>query len=108
MDTNSIYTVIITAVTVLGSSSAWHYYEKRAALKQSRQEHANDDCKERIQKLELLLERSTQEKDELRSDILKLTEHVSALRVKVEFLEKENKELTKALHEKNINNRKSS
>lgn len=96
MDTNSIYTVIITAVTVLGSSSAWRYYEKRAAIKQSQQNHVKDDCRERIEKLEILLERSSKEKDELRSEILKLTENVASLRVKVEFLEKENKDLIKS------------
>jgi cell division protein FtsB len=39
------------------------------------------------------LEHSAQEKDELRKQILKLTEEVASLRTKVEFLEKENERL---------------
>jgi FtsZ-binding cell division protein ZapB len=40
-----------------------------------------------------LLALSSDEKDELRSKVLLLTQEVSALRVKVEFLEKENDRL---------------
>jgi hypothetical protein len=50
-----------------------------------------------ISKLEVLLESSSKEKDEMRATILKLTEQVSALAVKVEFLQKENNELMKKM-----------
>jgi len=40
--------------------------------------------------LEALLENSSREKDEMRSTILKLTEQVAALTVKVEFLQAKN------------------
>jgi hypothetical protein len=40
--------------------------------------------------LETLLENSSKEKDEMRSTILKLTEQVAALSVKVEFLQNKN------------------
>ena len=93
MDTNSFYTVLITVVTVLGSASAWKYYEKRAINKERQESFMKDECRERIAKLEVLLERSSKEKDDMREEILKLTSQVSELRVKVEFLEKENKEL---------------
>jgi len=49
--------------------------------------------KRRVSKLEELLVESAKEKDELRKSVLKLTEEVSALRTKVEFLEKENERL---------------
>lgn len=49
-----------------------------------------DECRERIAKLEVLLEKSSKEKDEMRQEILKLTGEVSELRVKVDFLQKEN------------------
>lgn len=49
-----------------------------------------DECRERIAKLEVLLERSSKEKDDMRQEILKLTGEVSELRVKVDFLQKEN------------------
>jgi hypothetical protein len=95
MDTNSIYTVLITAITVLGSTRAWGYYEKRAQIKQKSENFMKDDCRERIIKLETLLEKSSSEKDEMRKTILNLSSQVAELRVKVEFLEADNKELNK-------------
>jgi hypothetical protein len=95
MDSNSFYTVLITVITVLGSASAWRYYEKRAMRKERSEDFMKDDCRERIIKLELLLEKSSSEKDDMRSLILDLTREVAELRVKVEFLEDKNKELIK-------------
>lgn len=104
MDTNSISTVLITAITVLGSARAWSYYEKRALLKERTDNYMKDDCRERIVKLEQLLEKSSSEKDEMRSTILNLSSQVAELRVKVEYLESENDELIKAMRKKrNIN-----
>jgi predicted nuclease with TOPRIM domain len=51
------------------------------------------DCKDRISKLEALLEESAREKDEMRSLIIKLTSEVAELRVKVEYLSAENTKL---------------
>ncbi len=90
MNMESLYTVLIT---VLGSASAWKYYEKRAMTRERAENFMKDECRERIIKLEILLERSAKEKDEMRGEILKLTALVSELKVKVEFLEKENREL---------------
>jgi len=70
MDVNSFYTVLITTITVLGSASAWRYYEKRAMRKEKSEDYMKDECRERIAKLEVLLERSSSEKDDLRSKIL--------------------------------------
>ena len=95
MDVNSFYTVLITTITVLGSASAWRYYEKRAMRKEKSEDYMKDECRERIAKLEVLLERSSSEKDDLRSKILDLTRDVAELRVKVEFLENKNRELKK-------------
>ena len=95
MDVNSFYTVLITTITVLGSASAWRYYEKRAMRKEKSEDYMKVECRERITKLEVLLERSSSEKDDLRSKILDLTREVAELRVKVEFLENKNKELKK-------------
>lgn len=104
MDTNSISTVFITAITVLGSARAWSYYEKKALLKERNDNYMKDDCRERIVKLEQLLEKSSSEKDEMRSTILNLSSQVAELRVKVEYLESENDELIKAMRKKrNIN-----
>ena len=52
-----------------------------------------DDLKDRVRNMESLLAKSADEKDELRDKVLELTGEVQALRVKVEFLEKENDRL---------------
>jgi hypothetical protein len=94
MDENiSLLTVIMTVITVLGSASAWRYYEKRAMRKERDEEFIRHDCRDRIAKLEVLLSESSKEKDDMRTTILMLTEKVSALTVKVEFLQRENSQL---------------
>ena len=92
-----MYSVLITAITVLGGTTAFRFYEKRAMRKERDDEFIRHDCKDRISKLEALLENSSKEKDELRSMVLELTKEVAALSVKVEFLTKENDKLEKAL-----------
>jgi hypothetical protein len=91
----NLYSVLITAITVLGGTGAWRYYEKRALNKERDDEFIRHDCKDRISKLEGLLEAAGKEKDELRMMILSLTKEVAALSVKVEYLTKENEELHK-------------
>lgn len=103
MANESIFTVLITLITVLGGGSAWRYYEKRAMRKERDEEFIRHDCKDRIAKLEILLEMSSKEKDDMRTTILKLTEQVAALTVKVEYLQKENSELIKSLTDRNNN-----
>lgn len=97
---DNVYTVVITALTVLGGTSAWRYYEKRAMNKEKREEFARIDCRERITKLEALLEEASDEKTELRQLILELTSQVAELKVKVEFLTIENERLEKTLTKK--------
>ena len=94
----NIYSVLITAVTILGGGSAWRYYERRAMHKEKDEDFIRHDCKDRIAKLETLLETSAKEKDDLRQMVLSLTKEVAALSVKVEFLTKENE----ILHKKTI------
>ena len=86
----NIYTVIITAITTLGGASAWRYFEKRASHKEDDERFIRNDCQSRISKLETLLEEAGKEKDEMRAQILKLVEEVSALRVEIKYL-KDNK-----------------
>ena len=94
--------IIITALTVLGSAGIWQFLqarlkikseEKQSELKNNDGVQYRDDLKDRVRNMEALLARSADEKDELRSQVLLLTQEVSALRVKVEFLEKENDRL---------------
>ena len=91
----NIYSVLITAITVLGGASAWRFYEKRADRKEKDEEFIRHDCRDRIAKLEALLVQSSREKDEMRVMILDLTKQVAELRVTVEFLRAENAELEK-------------
>lgn len=100
MGQESLWTVLVTAVTVLSSASAWRYYEKRAERKERDDDFIRHDCIDRIAKLETLLLTSSIEKDNMRQTILELTEKVAQLTVKVEFLQKENTELMKSFTKK--------
>jgi hypothetical protein len=93
---DSLYTVLITAITVLGGSTAFRFYEKRAMHREKDEDFIRHDCKDRITKLEALLESSAKEKDELRTMVLNLTKEVAALTVRVEFLTNENTKLKKS------------
>ena len=100
-DQVSIWTVIVTVITVLGSASAWRFYERRAMRKERDEEFIRHDCRDRIAKLEALLQESSKEKDDMRTTILLLTEKVSALTVKVEFLQEENSKLLEEIRKRN-------
>ena len=93
MEMTNFYTVLGTAITVLGGASAWRFYEKRAEKREKDDDFIKKDCRERIAKLEALLVQSSKEKDELRKMVLDMTAKLAALVVKVEFLEAENKKL---------------
>jgi hypothetical protein len=99
----NIYSVLITAVTILGGTGAFRYYEKRAQKKEKDDEFIRHDCKDRISKLEALLVEAGKEKDSLRDMVLALTKEVAALSVKVEYLTKENEKLSKSGSKKILN-----
>ena len=82
----NIWSVLITAITVLSGTSAFRYYEKRAQRKERDDEFIRHDCKDRITKLEALLEKSSYEKDEMRVQILELVSEVAALRTEIKYL----------------------
>lgn len=97
MSPESYVTIIVTAITVLGSSTAWRFYESRMKLKseeeterrkQSSQMHV--ELRERVAVLESKLERAEREKDEMQQEMIKLIETLAAIKVEVEFLRKEN------------------
>ena len=92
-EVNNMWTVLVTAITVLGGTTAFRYYERRAIHREKDEDFIRHDCKDRITKLETLLEESSREKEEMRSLILKLTAEVAELRIKVEFLTHENTKL---------------
>jgi len=100
---NNLYSVLATAITVLGSAAAWRFYEKRADHKERDEDFIRHDCRDRIAKLEALLSSSSAEKDELRKMIIEMTAQVAELRVKVEFLTAENQKLAKVGGKKILN-----
>lgn len=94
--------IIVTIIGVLGSASIWKYMETRLKARSENKKidienndgvQYRDDLKNRVRNLESLLAQSSDDKDELRNQVLTLTAEVNALRVKVEFLEKENERL---------------
>lgn len=85
MDAN-IYTVLMTAITTLGGAAAWRFYEKRAAKKEDDERFIRHDCQSRISKLEALLQKSSEEKDELRAQILVLTAEVAKLQTQIKYI----------------------
>ena len=98
MDLQVLGTVLATLITVLGGSAAWKYYEKRLHFKfeQRKLETKEDimhinDLRMRIEKLEKLLKQSSEEKEELRSEIIKLTAETSAMKIELEYIAKENR-----------------
>jgi len=86
MDQNNLYSVIITAITVLGGTTAFRFYEKRAMRRERDDEFIRHDCKDRIAKLEALLAQSSREKDEMRQQILDLVAEVASLRTEIKYL----------------------
>ena len=97
MENQSVWAVVATLITVLGSSAAWRFYEKRSMQRDRDEDFIRHDCRDRIAKLEALLIASSQEKDNMRQ-----TEKVAQLTVKVEFLQKENAELMNTMLKRNI------
>ena len=91
--------IIITIATVAGSAGVWKFFEARLKVKAEERKDSmqnndgvqyRDDLKDRVRNLEALLAKSADKEDELNAKILELTGEVSSLKVKVEFLEKEN------------------
>lgn len=83
-----MYTVLITAITILGGTSAWRFYEKRYQAKEADKHWIQNDCTSRITKLEALLDQSGKEKDEMRKQILDLVAELAALRTEIKYLTK--------------------
>jgi uncharacterized coiled-coil protein SlyX len=91
MEITNIYSVVVTAITMLGGSAAFRYYEKRAQKRERDEDFIRHDCKDRITKLETLLSESSKDKDELRKQILELTALVAKLQTQVQYLQDKSK-----------------
>ena len=94
--------IVITIIVVLGSGAIWKYLEARLRVNSDEKKlelqnndgvQYRDDLKNRVRNLDAMLANSSNEKDTLRQQVLDLVAEVNTLRVKVEFLEKENQRL---------------
>ena len=95
-----IFTIIITAITVLFSAEAWRYYRSKLNINYNKESMAEkretayiESLEQRICKLEELLGSSSAEKDDLRDKVVDLTAEVATLRERVKFLEADNERL---------------
>jgi hypothetical protein len=93
---DSITTIFVTLITVLGSSAAWDYYKNKLKVNEEEEKGQKadknlyrDDLKIRVSKLEDLLGISDNEKNVLRDRVTELTREVAILTTKVEYLSKE-------------------
>ena len=100
---NNVTSILITVLTMLTGGTAWRYYERRAQHKERDEDFIRHDCKDRISKLEALLESAAKEKDEMRKMIVDLTAKVAELKVTVDFLRKENENLHKKNTKQQLN-----
>jgi len=106
MEPTTIWTVLITLITILGSQGAWKYYSKRAEHKESIEDWGREECEQRVNSLENLVEeyrdivkRYQIKNEELTKQVLKLTEEVATLRVEVRFLKDHNGNTRKEVEE---------
>ena len=104
MQQSDIWTVVGTLVVALTSSKAWDYWKVRTQAVQVEKEADRadqniyrDDLRVKIdeyrEELRALYVKREKELFEMQEKIRELSEELSAMRVKVEFLEKENAEL---------------
>ena len=99
---DNITQIIITIATVAGSAGIWKFLEarlkansenKKLEIENSDGVQYRDDLKNRVRNLEAMLASSSDEKDELRKQVLDLVAEVHSLRVEVDYLKKENERL---------------
>ena len=93
-------TIIITAVTVLGSTGAWTYYQNRLKLKydskkedKTDQNLFRDDLRERVAVFESKLESERAAKEKTTEEVIGLRTKLTEYKIRLEFLEKENDRL---------------
>jgi hypothetical protein len=93
-------TIIVTALTAIGSSGAWTYYQNRLKIKydskkedKSEQNLFRDDLRERVAILEAKLDEERASKQKTTEEVIELRTKLSEYKVRLEFLEKENERL---------------
>tara|TARA_R110000822_G_C14877617_1_gene446052 strand:- start:19 stop:306 length:288 start_codon:yes stop_codon:yes gene_type:complete len=91
--TEQMTTIIITALSVAGGAGAWKFYEFLVKNRREKEKDElndknsyRDDLKARVEKLE-------NDKDSCQLQLINITSELSAIKVKLEFIEKENDRL---------------
>jgi len=91
--TEQMTTIIITALSVAGGAGAWKFYEFLVKNRREKEKDElndknsyRDDLKARVEKLE-------NDKDSCQMQLINITSELSAIKVKLEFIEKENDRL---------------
>ena len=86
-------TIIITTLTVAGGAGAWKFYEflirnRREKEKETMTEQNmyRDDLRARVEKLE-------NDKESCQTQLINITSELSAIKVKLDFIERENDRL---------------
>ena len=92
--------ILITALTLIFSAGAWSFYQARMKLKHNERKDEKDektlfrdDLRERVAKLEQLLDQAQEEKEAIQEKLTNVLQDLAAYRVRLEFLEKENERL---------------
>ena len=93
-------TIIVTAITAIGSTGAWTYYQNKLKLKydskkDDKSEHNlfRDDLRERVAILETKLDEERAAKQKTTEEVIELRTKLTEYKVRLEFLEKENERL---------------
>ena len=108
MDETSIFTVLASIVATLGSSKAWDYYNRQSETRLLQEkleiEEKNlyrDDLRKEVDKLRTELKEVYLNKESemklFQDTIRKLSEDLAEMKVRVEFLERENTNLKESL-----------
>ena len=91
--TEQLTTIIITTLTVAGGAGAWKFYEflirnRREKEKETMTEQNmyHDDLRARVEKLE-------NDKESCQNQLINITSELSAIKVKLDFIERENDRL---------------
>jgi len=86
----NLTSILITVVTLLFSGGAWKFYE--FLVKNKREKNKDEEAEKSIYRDSLVkrVEKLESEKEKCLLSLLEISKEVSALRVRLEFIEKEN------------------
>lgn len=102
-------TLISAIVTALAGSKLWDWLQKRSENRlaaeqkgEDRLAEYRDDLRDRVAKLEAIIDSQQNERIALLQQIGQLTAELAAMKVKLEFLERENSRLRDRLRSEGI------